>query len=245
MCNVKTLFTSLLAISAFSAFSQSATIDILAGNGNGLRFWQSDMYKIHMGNTAEYQFGPVTDYSIKMNMNETAGRGWTWGIYGQTPIAALNNTGNFRVAGSVTVGSNLVLASVNGNKQIYTWEQTDQNWRIGMSATPGFTRALATTHVQYLTYHSLATQGFAVGVNGGESSFEVTGSHQAFFRGNVAMGGTTLNNEKLAINGAGQWHLRLKDTNGGADWRIGSSGTNCSQQLILNWKASNLRKARW
>ncbi|CAN5214590.1 hypothetical protein BH09BAC1_BH09BAC1_18060 [soil metagenome] len=77
--------------------------NILAGDGYGVRFWQSDFYKIHMGNAAEYHYGPVTDYSIKMNMNNTAGRGWTWGIAGSTPVAGLSNTGHFQIEGDLTV----------------------------------------------------------------------------------------------------------------------------------------------
>jgi len=76
-----------------------AGVDLAAGAGNGLRFWESDSYKIHMGNEAENHYGPVTGYSIKHNMNTTAGRGWTWGIVGETPVAALSNTGILQVAG--------------------------------------------------------------------------------------------------------------------------------------------------
>src|SRR5690606_31880331 len=54
--------------------------------------------------TSEYKYGPVTDYSIKMNMSNTAGRGWTWGVAGATPIAGLNTSGDFQVAGSFLVG---------------------------------------------------------------------------------------------------------------------------------------------
>lgn len=68
-----------LAFIPFS-YGQQSNYDVTAGDGNGLRFWGgNDSYKVHMGNTGEYHYGPVTDYSIKMNMNETAGRGWTWG----------------------------------------------------------------------------------------------------------------------------------------------------------------------
>ncbi|WP_109301136.1 hypothetical protein [Aquimarina sp. AU474] len=84
------------------SFAQQTQYNVTPGNGNGLRFWNSDTYKIHMGNTSEYKFGPVTDYSIKMNMSNTAGRGWTWGVTGQTPIAALNTLGNFETAGSIS-----------------------------------------------------------------------------------------------------------------------------------------------
>ncbi len=87
---------------AHLGFSQQTQYNVTAGNGNGLRFWNSDTYKIHMGNAAEYKFGPVTDYSIKMNMSNTPGRGWTWGVAGKTPIAALNTLGNFKTAGSIS-----------------------------------------------------------------------------------------------------------------------------------------------
>src|SRR5688500_10616691 len=86
------------------AFAQLALYDITAANGNGIRFWQSDFYKMHMGNLSEYKYGPVTDYSIKMNMHETPGRGWTWGLYGQVPIAALGNTGEMQLARSLYLG---------------------------------------------------------------------------------------------------------------------------------------------
>ena len=66
-------------------YGQQNYYDVTAGNGYGIRFWQSDDYKIHMGNTSEYIYGPVTDYSIKMNSNPTPGRGWTWGLNGATP----------------------------------------------------------------------------------------------------------------------------------------------------------------
>ncbi|MDQ3094186.1 MAG: hypothetical protein M3Q70_03370 [bacterium] len=79
--------------------------NVTAATGNGICFWTDcTNYKIHMGTGAEYQYGPVTDYSIKMNMNGTAGRGWTWGQPGVAPIAALGNTGNMQIAGTLTSG---------------------------------------------------------------------------------------------------------------------------------------------
>lgn len=90
------------------------------------------------------------------------------------------------------VNGNIALPSASGNKSIYTWDAADANWRIGMSATPGFTRGLATSHVQYLTFASGAGQGFAVGDNvTGLSAFEVASSgsgYNAYFRGNVGIG---------------------------------------------------------
>ncbi len=105
--------------------------NVLAGNGYGIRFWQSDFYKIHMGNGGEYNYGPVTDYSIKMNMNNTAGRGWTWGIAGATPIAGLNNVGNFQINGDFTVvGGNIDM--VKGlNTRIHRLGEISFDWTSG------------------------------------------------------------------------------------------------------------------
>lgn len=80
--------------------------DVAAGNGNGFRFWNGDnQFKIHFGTLPEYKYGPVNDYSIKMNMSNDVGRGWTWGVAGFTPIAALNTQGNMQLAGKLTISA--------------------------------------------------------------------------------------------------------------------------------------------
>lgn len=82
--------------------AQQAAYLVTAGNGNGLKFWSDDSYKIHMGQGTEYYYGPVNDYSIKTNMSSgTPGRGWTWGVIGQVPVAAINSaSGNMQIAGT-------------------------------------------------------------------------------------------------------------------------------------------------
>lgn len=84
-------------------------VNLPAGEGYGFCFWNdSTNYKISMGVTAAtYQYGPVTDYSIKMQMNSgDAGRGFTWGVNGGKPVAALNATsGNMQIAGSFYAAS--------------------------------------------------------------------------------------------------------------------------------------------
>jgi hypothetical protein len=71
-----------------------------SGNGNGIKFWSNtDYYKIHMGNTTNNRYGPVTSYSIKMNMTNHASRGWVWGPYNKPPVAALNSEGNLQIKG--------------------------------------------------------------------------------------------------------------------------------------------------
>lgn len=107
---LKTLWVaSMVLLFCGFAFAQTYTADyynVKSGNGKGLRFWQSNNYKIHMGTGTEYKYGPVTGYSIKMNMSNTAGRGWTWGVHGQVPVAALNIHGNFQTKGYVSAGGN-------------------------------------------------------------------------------------------------------------------------------------------
>ena len=76
---------------------------VTAGVGNGLKFWNgNDAYKISMGDSAEYKYGPVTDYSIKTVMDSNSStRGFTWGTNGGTPIAALNvGNGNMQIGGT-------------------------------------------------------------------------------------------------------------------------------------------------
>lgn len=108
-----------------------------------------------------------------------------------------SNSGNVGIGTTapgqkLEVNGNLLLRNSTGLKSIYTWDGADGNWRIGMNLAPGFVRALATSHVQYLTFGNSAGQGFAVGVNGGNSSFEILSTnHQAFFRGNVGVGSTS------------------------------------------------------
>src|SRR5882762_3695675 len=98
---MKKLLTLILMTGTYLCSAQQPFYDVIGTNGNGIRFWQSDAYKIHMGNSSEYMYGPVTDYSIKMNMdNFTNGRGWTWGRSGVAPIAALNVLGNMQIAGA-------------------------------------------------------------------------------------------------------------------------------------------------
>ncbi len=98
----KLAFLSVFLLTVCIVSAQQTQYNVTSGNGNGLRFWNSDSYKIHMGNSSEYKFGPVSDYSIKMNMSNTPGRGWTWGVVGKTPIAALNTLGDFKIAGTIS-----------------------------------------------------------------------------------------------------------------------------------------------
>jgi len=153
---------------------------------------------------------------------------------------AQNNT--FPTTGNVGIGTtspekkldvngDILLKNSTGMKQIFTWTASDTNWRIGMNANPGFTKSMLTQHVQFMTYSGGSTQGFAVGVNGGNSSLEIRGSdHAAFFRGNIGVG-TTSPSEKLDVEGqvrwgtspSGSWGEGLLSMNSG--WNSGSYPT--------------------
>lgn len=101
---MKSLYTLIISILIIQiSYSQQDNVDLKAVNGNGFRFWNgSDNYKIHMGNTNEYKYGPVQDFSIKTNMVGLLSRGWTWGQPNRTPIAGLSLSGNFQIAGNFT-----------------------------------------------------------------------------------------------------------------------------------------------
>lgn len=102
-----TILVCLSAISICKAQAPQPFYNISEGDGNGLRFWNSDNYKIHMGAGSQYSYGTVTDYSIKTNMSNNPGRGWTWGVHGLAPIAALNTGGNMQIAGSFKAMTNV------------------------------------------------------------------------------------------------------------------------------------------
>ncbi len=111
--------TMVLLAGISQSVAQQATYDVTPGTGNGLRFWSNNSYKIHMGNSSEYHYGPVTNYSIKMNMSNTTGRGWTWGIIGGTPVAALAIDGRMQISNSLTAGR-IIGSAFETKKSSYT-----------------------------------------------------------------------------------------------------------------------------
>lgn len=90
-------------------------LDVESGIGRGLRFWSSDSYKISMGNSTEYQYGPVSAYSIKSNMSNNTDRGWTWGVAGATPIMALSVGGNMQLGSTSDAISDTKAITVESN----------------------------------------------------------------------------------------------------------------------------------
>ncbi|MDO8504005.1 MAG: tail fiber domain-containing protein [bacterium] len=176
--------------------------------------------------------------SIKLG----SGGGTISGYAGNVGIGTTGPGAKLEVIGDIS------LPSSGGNKQIYTWSPTDANWRIGMSASPGFTRGLATSHVEYLTFANGVGQGFAVGDNvSGLSAFEVTGSgngYNAYFRGNVGIG-TASPGSKLYVQGG---QLKVNEAEAGAgELRVGAAwgypgiyGESASKSLVLGSATGNI-----
>ncbi len=196
-------------------------VDINSGNGRGFRFWNgSNSYKIHMGNSSEYKYGPVTDFSIKTNMNGTTGRGWTWGIDGKTPIAALSNVGNFQVGGFFTskkvsfLGSSTSLTAtsslrVQNNYGYLDLGPRNVSWCHIYTDMPKiiFNKDVYTTSNAFSSYNNdliLKTKG--------TERFRIDD-----VSGNIGIGTTSPKN-KLSVNGtiwAKKVKVRLSDA---ADW---------------------------
>ena len=88
--------------------------NVTMGPGNGIRFYELDQFKIHMGNLDEYKFGPVKNFAIKMNMEPDMENGWVWGSLHDTPVAALSTEGDMKLHGAIdvaglTVGTDKVI----------------------------------------------------------------------------------------------------------------------------------------
>ncbi|MFS4457362.1 hypothetical protein [Maribacter sp. 2304DJ31-5] len=121
--------TFFIMLASLSSWSQTESFySTSALNGNGFRFWNgNNNYKIHMGNSEFYKYGPVQDFSIKTNMSAgTPNRGWTWGVNGQVPIAALNSVGNFQIAGSFYAMNRIGIGIDSPNSILHVKSQTGQ-----------------------------------------------------------------------------------------------------------------------
>lgn len=77
----------------------------MAGVGQGFFLYGATNYGMTMGDTANYQYGGVFDYSVKFVMDGGATRGWTWGGYSTAPVMALTTGGNLQLAGTLTMPS--------------------------------------------------------------------------------------------------------------------------------------------
>tara|TARA_B110000091_G_scaffold170242_1_gene182754 strand:+ start:945 stop:1865 length:921 start_codon:yes stop_codon:yes gene_type:complete len=77
----------------------------------GIKFFNSEWFKISMGTNSNFKYGPVSSYSIKTTV-AGVGAGFTWGSRGQTPIAALSNRGEMQISKSLAIGDRLIANTV-------------------------------------------------------------------------------------------------------------------------------------
>ncbi|MDD2345254.1 MAG: hypothetical protein PHY85_03820 [Bacteroidales bacterium] len=142
----QTLLVVFMAVALFgTANGQTVTnqyYNVTSGNGYGLRFWSSNNYKVHMGNSSYYKYGPVQDYSIKMTMNNDADRGWTWGVLNTAPKAALSTQGTFQLAKDLKVMGNTGIGTADPNSRLHVNASSGQvGLRVQISGSSKFTVA--------------------------------------------------------------------------------------------------------
>jgi len=95
----------------------TGNVKLVATNDVGYFLFNAVNYGMAMGNTSNYKYGGVQDYSIKFLMDGGSTRGWTWGGAGAVPVAALTIGGNFQIAGTLTlVDKDIVLSATTGTK---------------------------------------------------------------------------------------------------------------------------------
>ncbi len=106
-------------INRFGRILANKHVAVKKGIGNGFSFYGgSNSYKIHFGFDSFnpiggvqgnlYKYGDVTDFAIKTNMSSNKGRGWVWGLSGETPVAALSNLGSLKIKENLTVEGNII-----------------------------------------------------------------------------------------------------------------------------------------
>jgi hypothetical protein len=117
-------------LDVYGGIKSHKDISLKPGNGIGLKFYNSSLYKIHMGSGNSYSYGPVSSYAIKSNMSSESNRGWVWGVHESTPIAALNTQGNMKLKGNMdvntlTVGTNKIIegARAHFDGRVYISEE--------------------------------------------------------------------------------------------------------------------------
>jgi hypothetical protein len=80
---------------------------VTPGNGNGMRFWNSELYKIYMSSTADTTWGgsldAASDYNMYFQMDSGANRGFVFKNAG-APVAQIDGSGKGYFAGGMQLG---------------------------------------------------------------------------------------------------------------------------------------------
>ncbi len=150
LVNIGTITSGLIngqTISSSASFTNTVAVassittpnyQVTAASGNGICFWQAcGTYQVAMGNGAEYVYGGVTDYSIKMSMNNQSNRGFTWGVSGAAPTASLTTTGNMQLAGNLAAMGSIGVGVAAPQAKLHVVGGTYLNGDLGISGQSG------------------------------------------------------------------------------------------------------------
>lgn len=105
----------------------TGNVKLVATAGVGYFLFNASNYGMTMGNASIYQYGGVSDYSVKFVMDGGSTRGWTWGGYSTAPVMALTTGGNLQLAGTLTMPS-----TSTGQYFYNTTDQTTNYERVRM-----------------------------------------------------------------------------------------------------------------
>jgi hypothetical protein len=185
----------------FAVFGHLDLDHSLDGNYSLLHHYSGSTY-LNAANNKDIMF--LINHEKKMALKYNG----NFGIGTINPIVKLEVIGKIKGTNMLTeslIAGNIFIGESEGESIIATSNSVKRNWRIGMSATPPFSRVLATNKVQYITYaRGSVNNGFAVGSWNGQSSFEIRGGnagHEAFFRGSVGIGEAPITGTKLSVDG--------------------------------------------
>ena len=114
--------------------------------------------------------------------------------------------GKEKAEARLDINGDILLKNSEGDqKEIYTFNISDDNWRIGLGDNNSESRvntSLFSGRSQYITYANTINEGFVLGPNNSNSGFELRGGdHRAFFRGNVSIGTSDNSNARLHVTG--------------------------------------------
>lgn len=98
--------------------ANSTDVRLASGAGRGLRFWDSDQYKIYMSSATDGTWGgrvggeTTSDYNMYFRMDAGTNRGWNF-KQNTTVVAGIDASGNGRFAGNITAYSSDARLKVN------------------------------------------------------------------------------------------------------------------------------------
>ena len=140
------------------------------GDGKGLRFWDSDNYKIYMSASTSSVGGRLdstSDYNMYFKMSSGTNRGFVF-KNGNTPIVQIESTGQVRTRGNITVNGHDVLTRGNeGHKENGTGINADK--LDDLHSTDFLRRNVDTNTTGDIEFK---TAGKAINFNGGGSIFK-------------------------------------------------------------------------